>query len=261
VGGGYGRPALNPCPNERQDAMMRIPARDHASTQQPRILLVEDDASVASLTARFLGNHGLECEVAAGVSEAEACLRRGGVDLMLLDLGLPDGDGLTMLRAQASKTPVIIVTGRGESVDRIIGLELGADDYVAKPFEYRELLARIHSVLRRTRVPVAVDDVFRFDGMLLDRSRRLVTDRNGSPVHLTSAEFDLLLRLVQAGGKVVSRDQLMTALHGRNAGPFDRTIDVHVGRLRRKLARDPAQPPLIQAARGVGYRLAAAVSS
>ncbi|MBD3826836.1 MULTISPECIES: response regulator transcription factor [Stenotrophomonas] len=228
---------------------------------RPRILLVEDDAAVAGLTARFLQNHGIECHMAAGVAAAEQCLSREVVDLILLDLGLPDGDGLTMLRRQSSQIPVIVVTGRGDSVDRVVGLELGADDYVAKPFDYRELLARIHSVLRRAQRPlVPAGHVLRFDGLLLDASARVVFDREGNAIRLTSAEFDLLYALVQAAGKVQSRDQLMNALHGRDAGPFDRAIDVHIGRLRRKLERDPSQPQLIQATRGVGYRLAASVS-
>ncbi|MEN5264720.1 DNA-binding response regulator [Stenotrophomonas sp. Betaine-02u-21] len=228
---------------------------------RPRILLVEDDEAIAGLTARFLQNHGLECHIAAGVAAAEQCLSRGMVDLILLDLGLPDGDGLTMLRGQSCQIPVIIVTGRGDSVDRVVGLELGADDYVAKPFDYRELLARIHSVLRRAQRPsTSARDVFRFDGILLNASERVVLDRNGNAVRLTSAEFDLLHALVQGAGTVLSRDQLMNSLHGRDAGPFDRAIDVHIGRLRRKLERDPSQPQLIQATRGVGYRLAASVS-
>jgi two-component system OmpR family response regulator len=183
--------------------------------------------------------------------------------VVLLDLGLPDEDGLDLMRALRRQWlgPVIIVSGRGEPVERIIGLELGADDYVSKPFDLRELLARIRSVLRRAR-PVEEADgvpVFEFDGWRLDTRSRSLAGPDGSEIALTSGEFELLLALLQRAGEVLTRDQLMNVLHGHDAGPYDRAIDVQIGRLRRKIEADPARPRLIKSVRGAGYLLAAPV--
>lgn len=239
-------------------------APDTSSAVRPHVLLVEDDPQIAGLTARYLDNHGFHCSVAVDSAGMDALLRVESVDLILLDLGLPDEDGLMTLRRLDQRIPVIIVTGRGESVDRVVGLELGADDYIAKPFEFRELLARIRSVLRRvhrgdTTEPHA--SRLTFDGLQLDMAARAIVDREGNAVPLTGTEFALLHALVEHPGQVLTRDQLMNHLHGRDAGPFDRAIDVHIGRLRRKLERDPARPQLIQSSRGMGYRLATIVTS
>jgi two-component system OmpR family response regulator len=225
--------------------------------------LVEDDPKIAGLSARYLENHGFRCSIAVDSGAMDTLLLTGPVDLILLDLGLPDEDGLMALRRLDRRTPVIIVTGRGESVDRVVGLELGADDYITKPFEFRELLARIRSVLRRVqRSDPAASHASRlsFDGLQLDLAARAMVDREGNPVPLTGTEFDLLHALVEHPGQVLTRDQLMNHLHGRDAGPFDRAIDVHIGRLRRKLERDPARPQLILSSRGMGYRLATSVT-
>ncbi|MDR0181982.1 response regulator transcription factor [Lysobacter arvi] len=239
-------------------------ASDASAAVRPHVLLVEDDPQIAGLLARYLENHGFRCSAAADSSRMDTTLRTEPVDLILLDLGLPDEDGLMALRRLDRRVPVIIVTGRGESVDRVVGLELGADDYVTKPFEFRELLARVRSVLRRTQrsepAPASAP-LLRFDGLALDVSARAIVDREGRAVTLTGTEFELLNALVERPGQVLTRDQLMNHLHGRDAGPFDRAIDVHIGRLRRKLERDPAKPQLIQSLRGMGYRLAATVTS
>ncbi|MFE0500035.1 winged helix-turn-helix domain-containing protein [Lysobacter soli] len=241
-----------------------MPASDASPAVRPHVLLVEDDPQVAGLVARYLDNHGFRCSSAADSSQMDVALRAEPIDLILLDLGLPDEDGLMALRRLDRRIPVIIVTGRGESVDRVVGLELGADDYVTKPFEFRELLARIRSVLRRTQpaeTALQSAPMLRFDGLALDVRARAVLDREGRPVTLTGTEFELLSALAKRPGQVLTRDQLMNHLHGRDAGPFDRAIDVHIGRLRRKLERDPAMPQLIQSSRGIGYRLSATVTS
>lgn len=195
-------------------------------------------------------------------------MARDPADLVLLDLGLPGEDGLSLareLRARPRAPGIIIVTGRGQPVDRIIGLELGADDYVAKPFDLRELVARVRSVLRRIGsdappAPEAPVDRFDFAGWRLDLSSRSLARPDGIEVPLTTGEFELLTAFVQHPNCALSRDRLMEIIHGREAGPFDRAIDVQVGRLRRKIERDPAEPELIKSVRGVGYMFAARVS-
>ncbi|MBU6191461.1 MAG: winged helix-turn-helix domain-containing protein, partial [Betaproteobacteria bacterium] len=181
------------------------------------------------------------------------------VDLILLDQRLPDADGLVLARElrAASDVGIIIITGFGQPVDRILGLELGADDYVAKPVDLRELLARIRSVLRR-RSPRLADtpDALSFEGWNIDPSARRLTAPTGDVVDLTSGEFDLLMVFARQPNRVLSRDEIMNALHHREAGPYDRAIDVQVGRLRRKIEPDPARPALIKSVRGAGYLFA-----
>jgi DNA-binding response OmpR family regulator len=197
---------------------------------------------------------------------------------VLLDLGLPGEDGLDLaryLRAR-SNIPLIIVSGRGETIDRVVGLELGADDYVSKPFDMRELLARVRTVLRRASADPTLkgglatnrradDDpdqrihAYVFAEWTLDSAARRLTGKNDTEVTLTRGEFDLLLALVERPQRVLSRDQLLEITHNREAGPFDRTIDVQIGRLRRKINDDPQQPQVIKAVRGLGYQLAVQV--
>lgn len=224
----------------------------------PHVLIVDDDADIAGLLGRYLDGHGLQSSrVADGQQLRQAPL--DSVDLVLLDLGLPGEDGLTLLEHLRSGWggPVIVVSGRGETVDRTVGLELGADDYVAKPFDFRELLARIRSVLRRGQGPALRGEPrYAFAGMLLDPMARSLQDAEGRPVDLTSGEFDLLLVLAEHAQQVLNRDQLMNALRGRDVGPFDRTIDVRIARLRRKLEMDSAHPRMIKSVRGAGYVLA-----
>jgi len=235
---------------------------------QPHVLIVDDDAEIAALLARYLGGNGLRTSSVGSGAQLRAFVAAQRPDLVLLDLGLPDEDGLSLLRHLQSAWggPVIVVSGRGESVERVVGLELGADDYVTKPFDLRELLARVRSVLRRARPEPAAGTatatagpVYRFDGLQLDAAARRLTDRAGREVALTTGEFELLLALLDRPNQVLSRDQLMNSVHGRDAGPFDRAIDMQVGRLRRKIEADPAQPRLLQSVRGAGYLFATPV--
>ena len=232
----------------------------------PHVLVVDDDDEISALVCRYLGGHGFRASAAASGAQLRASLGGPPVALILLDLTLPDEDGLQLLRYLQGhwQGPVIVVSGRGESVERVVGLELGADDYVTKPFELRELLARIRSVLRRTSTqasPVTASSIggFRFDGLHLDPLARRLTDRDGREVALTAGEFELLQAMLERPNQVLTRDDLMNCMHGRDAGPFDRAIDVKVGRLRRKIERDASRPRVIQSVRGAGYVLASPV--
>ena len=230
------------------------------------MLVVDDDPDIVLLIVRYLSMHGFRITSAADGSAMREAIAREPVDLVLLDLGLPGEDGLELTRylRQNWRGPIIIVTGRGESVDRVVGLELGADDYVTKPFDLRELLARIRSVLRRMseRPPAsgAEGASFAFSGFRLDPRSRELRDPAGSIVDLTTGEYALLKLLVEHPNRVLSRDDLMSWMHGRDAGPYDRAIDVQVGRLRRKIEPDPAEPALIKSVRGAGYLFAAKVT-
>lgn len=231
------------------------------------LLVVEDDAEVGSLLQRYFTGQGFRVSVVGDGPSMRACLAQGGVQLVLLDLGLPGEDGFELTRELREhwRGPVIIVTGRGESVDRVVGLELGADDYVTKPFELRELLARVRCVLRRVAEPGRNAGTgpsparFGFAGYRLDPQARHLTDPQGASVPLTHGEYELLSLFVEHPQKVLSRDDLMSRIHGRDAGPYDRAIDVQIGRLRRKIEPDPARPTLIKAVRGCGYLFAESV--
>jgi two-component system OmpR family response regulator len=231
----------------------------------PHVLVVDDDPEIGSLLSRYLTSQGVRVTVVESGAQLRAAMQATDVDLVLLDLGLPDEDGMDLMRDLRSgwQGPVIIVSGRGESVERIVGLELGADDYVTKPFDLRELLARIRSVLRPAKATTAplADNMhgFEFDGLRLEVGARRLVDECGSDIPLTTGEFELLLALLQRSRQVVTRDQLMNSVHGRDAGPFDRSIDVQIGRLRRKLETDPEHPQRIKSVRGAGYTVAVAV--
>lgn len=236
--------------------------------QPTRVLIVDDDAAIREIVRRYFERNGFLIYEAGDAIEARAMLERGSIDLVLLDLGLPGEDGLTLTRylREHWHGAIIIVSGRGEPVERIIGLEVGADDYVAKPFELRELLARARSVLRRIQpavTAVAAESTplrsFSFAGMRLEPDARCLLAADGSEIVLTTGEFELLAALVEQPNRVLTREQLMQRLHGREAGPFDRAIDVQVGRLRQKIEPDPSQPVLIRSVRGVGYLFSAPV--
>jgi two-component system OmpR family response regulator len=227
-------------------------------TKPPTVLVVDDDPEVAALLSRYLSGQGMQVRVASDGSGFRTAMRQPEFDVVLLDLGLPDEDGLALMRELRThwSGPIIIVSGRGESVERIVGLELGADDYVGKPFDLRELLARIRSVMRRWNhadLAGRESHTLRFDGMCLDPDARCLTGRDGRRIELTTGEFDLLVALLEHPQHVLTRDQLMNRTHRRDAGPFDRAIDMQIGRLRRKLEQDPANPVLIRSVRGVGY--------
>jgi two-component system OmpR family response regulator len=221
---------------------------------------------VRELLRRYFEGQQFRVTAVPGGDGLRAAIGAGGVDLVLLDLGLPGEDGLALMYwlREHWRGPVVIVTGRGDTVDRVVGLELGADDYVAKPFDLRELLARVRSVLRRSSPPPGNGaqppaERLAFGSFVMDLGARTLRDAAGRDVALTSGEFDLLRVFAGAPQRVLSRDQLMEALHGREAGPYDRAIDVQVGRLRRKIEADPDRPELLKSVRGAGYVLAAAV--
>ena len=238
------------------------PGRSPEGGVSPLVLVVDDDDGIAGVVSRFLRENGLRTVHARDARATRDCLERMFPDLVLLDLGLPDEDGLGLLRhlEQRGGPPAIVVSGRVAASERVLGLELGAHDYIAKPFDLHELLARVRGVLRR-HTPAGAPQARRleFDGFTLDLPARALSRGDGEPVALTSGEFTLLRTLLDHAHEVLSRDALMSALHGRNAGPFDRSIDVGVGRLRRKLEAAGAGPGLLQGVRGVGYVLTADV--
>jgi two-component system phosphate regulon response regulator OmpR len=228
------------------------------AARHPAVLLVEDDARLGAMVAEYLGQHELEVTVVSDGERGLTALRRGRFDVVLLDVMLPGVDGLEVCRRiraapEWSTLPILMLTARGEDVDKIVGLELGADDYLAKPFNPRELLARIRAVLRRGVSPPSVAH-FVAGGLVVDFDARDVTV-SGRRVILTHHEFELLSALARAAGRVLSREQLMDALGGAGHEAFDRSIDVHVSKLRAKIEKDPRAPRYIKTVRGVGYAL------
>ncbi len=236
----------------------------------PHILIVDDDREIRDLLSRFLAKNGYRATGAADGREMRRALSERAIDLIILDLMLPGEDGLTLcrnLRAE-SGVPVIMLTAKGDEVDRIVGLEMGADDYLAKPFNPRELMARIKAVLRRAGAPAGglsggrqadTGAVLSFSGWRLDLDRRELTSPDGILVPLSGGEFGLLAALAGHPGRVLSRDQLLDLARGRDALPFDRSIDVQVSRLRRKIEANPREPALIKTVRGGGYLFASEV--
>ena len=221
------------------------------------LLLIDDDARLTGMVGDYLRAAGFDVTVAASLSEGRACLLNGEYGLLLLDLMLPDGDGLDFcreLRAQARtrRLPLLMLTARGEPMDRILGLELGADDYLAKPFEPRELLARVKALLRRAQPDVAEQDLLRFGRLEIDLAQRQARV-DGKACELTGHQFDLLVVLAQSPGRVLSRDQIMDALKGHPLDAFDRSIDVHISRIRAVIEDDPRNPRRVLTLRGVGY--------
>jgi DNA-binding response OmpR family regulator len=235
--------------------------RESDLSASAHILVVDDEPEIAELLRRYLSTQGYHVSTAANGTGMRRLLAEADIDLLLLDLGLPGEDGLALMRSlrETSSVPVIVVTGRGEPVDRIIGLEIGADDYITKPFDVRELGARVRSVLRRTseRPDKAASDVasnaVHFAGWTLHLDARRLESPHGKTVELTTGEFELLAALVKSPGRVLSRDELLAATRNREAGPFDRTIDVQIGRLRRKIETDSQHPEMIKSVRGAGY--------
>ena len=233
---------------------------------QPHILVVDDDREIRDLLSKFLERQGMRVSAARDAKEARKLWPLGRYHLVVLDLMLPGESGLDLakwLRSQA-EVPIVMLTAMSEETDRIVGLELGADDYLGKPFNPRELLARIRAVLRRangepgaTKEPPA--KAIRFSGWTLEPTRRRLLNPDGAEVPLTGGEYELLQVLVERPNRVLTRDMLMDLLRGRQAGPFDRAIDVAVSRLRRKLEDDGRNPSLIKTVRGGGYVLAATV--
>jgi two-component system OmpR family response regulator len=229
-----------------------------------RLLLVDDEPSLREPLAEYLTRQGFVVRQVEDAAKARSALLEETPDLVLLDIMMPGEDGLSLCRhlSESKHLPVIMLTAKNEAMDRIVGLEIGADDYVAKPFEPRELVARIRSVLRRTAkaMPAADEDaLYEFDGWKLDPLKRKLTDLEGTVVPISSAEFRLLVAFLTHPRQVLDRDRLLDMVQGREAHLFDRAIDNQVSRLRRKVEEDSRDPKLIQTVWGGGYRLAADV--
>ena len=218
------------------------------------VLVIDDDSSLAGLLAEYLGGRGLRVEVAGDGAAGLERLAGGGIDLVVLDVMMPGLDGFDVLREirRQGTLPVIMLTARGEDLDRIIGLELGADDYLSKPFNPRELLARIHAVLRRAQAAPEFDESISAAGVRVDPARREATV-GGERLELTTTEFDILRVLVAAAGRVIPRERLMELARGEEWAAYERSVDVHVSHLRKKLGDDPRRPRVIKTIRGVGY--------
>lgn len=237
-------------------------------SEKPHLLVVDDHREIRDGLAKFMGGHGFRVSTAADGKAMRKVLDESRIDLVVLDLMLPGEDGLTLcreLRAH-SDTPVIMLTAMGEETDHIVGLEMGADDYVSKPFNPRELLARIKAVIRRARsLPERGrppgEATVSFEGWTFNLARRQLEDTEGTVVPLSTGEFNLLHVFVHHPGRVLNRDQLLDLTQGREAAPFDRSIDTQVSRLRRKIEADPKDPKIIKTVWGGGYVFTPSVSS
>ena len=237
------------------------------------IAILDDEVEITQLLANYLRSHGYRVTQLHNGRSLMELMPADPPAIVLLDLGLPGEDGFSIARQLREhwRCGLVIVTGRGDSVDKVVGLEVGADDYVTKPFDLRELLARIKAVLRRltpSEVPASgvtaratQRSKLRFAGWELDAAARRLTSPQGLDVALTTGEFDLLCAFAQHSGRVLSRDFLLEQTRGREAGPFDRTIDVQVGRLRKKLEADAEDPQIIKSVRGAGYILVPPITS
>jgi DNA-binding response OmpR family regulator len=230
-----------------------------------RVLVVDDDAEVRQLLQDYLGAHGCRVQGCADSAALRQALQLELPDLVLLDVGLPGEDGLSLARflREHHDLAVIMISGAGTPLDRIIGLEVGADDYLAKPFDPRELLARVKTVMRRYQrevreEPAREQDGIRLGRFVLDLQRRQLLDEHAAEVELTAMEFDLLQAFAQRPDRPLSRDQLLNLTQNRDWNPFDRSIDIRIARLRRKLEDDPEKPQIIRTVRGVGYMLVSA---
>ena len=224
-----------------------------------RLLLIDDDARLSDMVGDYLRGCGYQVDTAGSLAQGRKLLGddAGAYDALLLDLMLPDGDGLDLCRSlradpRTRRLPLLMLTARGEPLDRIVGLELGADDYLTKPFEPRELAARVKALLRRAAPGEADDDVLRFGRLEIDLGAR-VARLKGRACDLTSHQFDLLVVLAQSPGRVLSRDQIMDALKGHPLEAFDRSIDVHISRIRAEIEDDPKSPRRVITVRGAGY--------
>jgi two-component system OmpR family response regulator len=259
---GFARSSLYPA--------ARTPEREDV-TAEPHILIVDDDAEICALVRQFLEPHSFRVTAAFDGPSMHAVLAKEPADLVILDLMLPGDDGLTLCRELRANSPIpiIFLTAVNSEADRVAGLELGADDYLSKPFSTRELLARVRAVLRRASPApnelsqqmriTAQARRLRFSGWTLDTGRRQLTDPDGVLVDLSGGEYELLVAFLERPNIVLNRDQLLDITRGRYAGPFDRAIDMQVGRLRRKIEADPKNPVLIKTVRSGGYVLASPV--
>ncbi|MDO9315129.1 MAG: response regulator [Burkholderiaceae bacterium] len=239
------------------------------SNTAPHILVIDDDPSIRDLIHEYLCDHDMRVSVGASGSDLFSLIDSEAIDLVLLDLKLPGEDGMQLARQlrERATVPIVLLTGRSEEADRVMGLELGADDYVTKPFSPRELLARVRAVLRRYQVQATLPErdstrrAFRFSGWELNLRTRRLTSPAGDVVELSNGEFSLLTALCGAPRRVLTRDQLLSMSRLHEAEVYDRTIDVQILRLRRKIEPDPAHPVLIVTERGAGYQLASEVET
>ncbi|EHH03574.1 two-component response regulator protein [Agrobacterium tumefaciens CCNWGS0286] len=237
-----------------------------AMSDAPKILIVEDDAQIADMVRDSLSEQGMLVEVAADGASMDAKMRFRDFDLVVLDVMLPGEDGFSICRRLrgSGDIPILMLTSVSSDIDRVVGLEIGADDYVTKPFVLRELTARIKGLLRRSRlasprVEGQRKHLFRFDGWRVDPIRRHVHDPSHARVAMTTHEFDLLLAFCQNSGRVLTREQLLAVTHAGLAGPIERSIDVHISRLRQKIEVDPRDPVLLKTVRLGGYIFTATV--
>jgi two-component system OmpR family response regulator len=239
--------------------------RNLAMENRIKVLVVDDDRQIRELLCDRLAEFGMQPDQAADGAEMKRALLGGKYDVIILDLMLPDSDGLTLCREvrQHSDIPLIILTARGEPTERIVGLELGADDYIVKPFDARELVARIQTILRRVRGQTGerrkLATEIRFGNWSLSISGRHLVAPDSTIVPLSTAEFRLLSALIEAAGRVLTRDQLLDAMRGRAGDALDRSVDIQVSRLRQKLREDVKEPRLIRTVRGEGYLLDAQI--
>ncbi|APO68971.1 transcriptional regulatory OmpR protein [Rhizobium gallicum] len=234
------------------------------SSANAKILIVEDDPEIGKLLALTVQENGMLPTVAEDGRVMQSLLRSNSFDLIILDVMLPGEDGLSICkRIRSEKTiPIILLTALGEEVDRIVGLEVGADDYITKPFSPREVVARIRSLLRRASYGLMSSSgqrKLRFDGWLIDPMRRQLHDPNNARIALTTTEFDLLLAFCRNPGRIITREELLLFTHAGLAGPIERSIDVHISRLRQKIEADPKEPTLLQTVRLGGYTFTAMV--
>lgn len=234
----------------------------------PHLLIVDDDNEICALLSKFLAQYGYRVSVATNGGAMMQTLASAKIDLVVLDIMLPGKDGLALCRElrTGSRVPIIMLTAIDGEADRIVGLEIGADDYLTKPFGPRELLARIRAVLRRAAAPgpgspPGANQVYEFSGWRLDVARRQLLSPAGALVMLRTAEFDILLALVERPQRTLTRDQLLDLARGRAASSFDRAIDVHISRLRKRIEADPKEPEMIKTVRSEGYYFAVPVSA
>lgn len=235
--------------------------------EKRQLLVVDDDPQICRFLQRYLSHEGFDVLIARDGAEMRKALSEGTIDLIILDLNMPGDDGLTLTREirRTSRVGIIILTGKEGSVERVVGLELGADDYVSKPFDERELLARIRSVLRRSAASRAeggraAGGTLAFDGFILDIDRRELRRREGTIVALTTLEFDLLVILAWNSQQIMTREKLLEMAAGRDWTPYDRAVDTAVVKLRRKMELNARQPCIIKTVRGVGYVFSSAVT-
>jgi len=251
---GYPAAWQEPARGLRAGAAFRV---ENFAPMSNRLLLIDDDTRLTAMVGDYLRGNGYEVDAAGSLAAGRERLRTGSYDALLLDLMLPDGDGLDLTRElrgdpRTRRLPLLMLTARGEPLDRIVGLEIGADDYLPKPFEPRELLARIKALLRRAAPEPVDDEVLNFGRLEIDLGARQAR-LDGAACDLTGHQFELLVVLAQSAGRVLTRDQIMDSLKGHPMEAFDRSIDVHISRIRALIEDDPKDPKRVLTVRGVGY--------